>query len=92
LGVLTVYIAAVKIIVMKELFSFLWTSAPELTSVLFMIGLLLFIAAKATLFFAEFKQMGVRLTNVENRLDGLEKKVDQIIAYLLEDRASRQGK
>lgn len=84
---------------MKELFSFLWASAPEVMSLLCILGILVFIAVKFTLFFVDFKQMGVRIsnlevrmTNVENRLDRLEQKVDQIIQYLLEDRAARQGK
>ena len=64
---------------MKELFVFLWSSAPELMSLLVIIGILAFICVKATLFFTEFKQMGVRI-------ERLEQKVDQIIEFLLHER------
>ncbi|MEJ0032970.1 MAG: hypothetical protein WDO15_22580 [Bacteroidota bacterium] len=75
---------------MTELLKFLWTSAPELVSLLGVVAVLVFICVKLTLFFSEFKQMGVRITslevrmsNVENRLDRLEQKVDSIIEFLI---------
>ena len=65
---------------MKEFISFLWTSAPELMSVLGIIGILIYIAVKVTLFFVEIKNQGIRLTNVEVKLD-------KIMEYLLTGRA-----
>jgi hypothetical protein len=67
---------------MDKLFSFLWTSALELTALLFIIGILVFLVVKVTLFFVDFKVMGarigtleVRMTNVENRLTNVENRL-----------------
>jgi hypothetical protein len=68
---------------MTNVFQTLWNSSPELVSVVVIIAILVFISVKATLFFNEFKQMGVRITNLEVRMDRLEKKVDSIIEFLI---------
>ena len=61
---------------MDNVFGSAWRFSPQLVSVIIIIGILVFITFKLTMFFAEFKDMGMRLTNVE-------KKVDSIIEFLI---------
>jgi flagellar biogenesis protein FliO len=61
---------------MKEMFVFLWTSAPEVMSLLVILGMFGFLVYKLTRFFNEFEQLGVRVT-------ALEKKVDMILEFLI---------
>jgi hypothetical protein len=68
---------------MTSIFESLWNFSPQLVSVIVIIAILVFISVKATVFFNEFKQMGLRVTNLEVRMDRLEKKVDLIMEFLI---------
>jgi hypothetical protein len=60
----------------KNIFEALWNFSPQVVSMIIIIAILIYITFKFSMFFAEFKDMGVRLTNVE-------KKVDSIIEFLI---------
>ena len=77
MGVLMAYIAAHLIpIVMENVLESVWRFSPQLVSMMIIIAIMIYITFRLTLFFSEFKDMGVRLTNVE-------KKVDLIIEFLI---------
>jgi hypothetical protein len=61
---------------MKELFSFLWTSAPEVMSMMGIIGMLTYIAVKITLFYT-------RIEGMQRDIAEMRKDINKIMEYLV---------